>query len=363
MSAAFEAVTSALRTSSTTITISVPTHSDGDLLLMFLVGKAVGGAPTLLAGWTSLTSEDSGPLTGAKVYVWSRIASSEPASYTVTFGTSEIAPAYCFSYSGADVPTVFSSAYQTGIGPMSVPPITPDVDDSLLIINVFGNHPLDTPTVLLPSLSWNLDVPTEGGTDPYLTSYSVLEPTATPTGTIAISYTDDEPQYMTSFIFSAPPGSTPPVTDSGPVINFIEVGETYGRALVTAASGIVSDDPYLAGWRYDSTNAIYFTETPGTEYFLQGLARGADGAMLVTIDDAPAAPDRQYINGLLADANGVLSCTTTNDVVGWVHGWPVDSIGSLCILLGSPPPSVTDRITSDGSIRITSTGATRIVAS
>ncbi len=96
--------TTAARTSSgTTFVLNVPTGVvDGDLLLMCIWGD---GTLTITdpAGWNTVTGNPVSPTNGRGKVFW-RIASSEPASYTITFG-SEKWVGMMMAYSGCDATT------------------------------------------------------------------------------------------------------------------------------------------------------------------------------------------------------------------------------------------------------------------
>ena len=95
MAIAFGAATTVAVTSAdTTLTIAVPAHSNGDLLVLFVRSVTAGaGGWAALAGWTVLHE------TAASRLLY-RIASSEPADYTQTWTTSREAVAIMHSYSG-----------------------------------------------------------------------------------------------------------------------------------------------------------------------------------------------------------------------------------------------------------------------
>lgn len=124
-------------------------------------------------------------------------------------------------------------------------------------------------------------------------------------------------------------------------INRILVNEDDGRAVVVEGSPSV-DDPFLAGIRFVDAEptALYVQNVAvavGATYE-NGIARDAEGVMYVRIDDPPTGAEAVYLAGILADTTGRVSMTTTNPVVGWVAGWPVDEDGSVCITGGTPPP-------------------------
>lgn len=64
------------------------------------------------------------------------------------------------------------------------------------------------------------------------------------------------------------------------------------------------------------------------------------GRLCVLIDDPPAVGSRFYRDGILGDASGHMCLTAVNAIANYVHGWPVDAIGQVCVSGGSPPPPV-----------------------
>ena len=127
-----------------------------------------------------------------------------------------------------------------------------------------------------------------------------------------------------------------------PFINRLPVSDSDGRAVVVEAVP-VAGNPFVAGIRYlpgdpDDTLYILTGAVPSDATFQDGFARDkTSGALCVLIDDPPDAADRVYNDGILGDAAGHM-CLTTNAIAGYVHGWPVDAIGQVCITGGEPPP-------------------------
>jgi hypothetical protein len=114
-------------TSSTTITVTVPSVSNGQLMLMYVNSASTGSTWTTPSGWTAPTS---GASQGRAVF-W-RTASSEPASYIVTQSASTTSDAYIIVYSNAtfDVARVNS---QTPAATQSPPSITPGTAGTTMI--------------------------------------------------------------------------------------------------------------------------------------------------------------------------------------------------------------------------------------
>jgi hypothetical protein len=124
-------------------------------------------------------------------------------------------------------------------------------------------------------------------------------------------------------------------------INRLPVDSTTGRAVVSDTAPDVAD-PYLAGIRFsvDGTTLYILTgAVPATASFQDGFARdAATGRLCALIDDPPALGSRFYNDGVLGDAAGHMCFTAINAIDHYVHGWPVDLIGQVCIGDGGPPP-------------------------
>ena len=91
--------TSVQNTASATISVTVPSVSNGNLMIMIVQSSSVGQTWTTPAGWTASTAS------GGKA-IFYRTASSEPASYTVTKSASTgTADAFIIAYSNATFDT------------------------------------------------------------------------------------------------------------------------------------------------------------------------------------------------------------------------------------------------------------------
>jgi hypothetical protein len=98
MAIAFRSAATGQSSANTSLVVNVPAGvQDGDFLVLFVAADTAGATITLPAGWTALPSS---PLNlGVQAACAYRIASSEPASYTVTFsgssaGTGAVMAAY-----------------------------------------------------------------------------------------------------------------------------------------------------------------------------------------------------------------------------------------------------------------------------
>lgn len=103
--------TSLQNTASTTITVTVPSVSNGNLMIMILFGGSINT-------WSNLTGWNVGA-TGAngRALFW-RVASSEPASYTLTQNGSNTATAFIIAYANAEF-NISGLANQTVANPVT----------------------------------------------------------------------------------------------------------------------------------------------------------------------------------------------------------------------------------------------------
>lgn len=103
-------------TAATTITVTVPSVSNGNLMLMALCSTTTPATWTTPTGWTLAGSG------GPNALFW-RIASSEPASYTVTSSVNAASSAYIVAYANATfnvISSIPASASGTSVTPSLV---------------------------------------------------------------------------------------------------------------------------------------------------------------------------------------------------------------------------------------------------
>lgn len=98
-----------------TIVVTVPTGTiDGDVLVMGVSarGNLAGSAVTTPSGWTlrGTPIQTGNGVADQSLYMFTRVASSEPASYTVTVGSTTRIMAAMLAYSGVDNTTPFDVA-------------------------------------------------------------------------------------------------------------------------------------------------------------------------------------------------------------------------------------------------------------
>jgi len=127
-------------------------------------------------------------------------------------------------------------------------------------------------------------------------------------------------------------------------INRLPVLDAAGRAVVSDTAPSASD-PYLAGIRFVSATGTLYILTgavPVDASFQDGFARDTStGRLCALIDTPPSVGSRFYNDGILGDAQGHMCLTAVNAIASYQHGWPVDSIGQVCVTGGTPPPPAT----------------------
>jgi hypothetical protein len=139
----FRAATGVLTNGSTSIVGNRPTGTaDNDGLLAFVVVRNGGtddsyGTVTTPAGWTLVTSLEGTSLSQAKVFVYSKIASSEPATWTWTWSLSARAYAFVAGYSSPNLANLidnFAIQYNSGSDlTCEAPSVTPTSQPGTLV--------------------------------------------------------------------------------------------------------------------------------------------------------------------------------------------------------------------------------------
>lgn len=101
-------------TTVTSLACNVPTVTNGDLMLMYVTTALQTSSMAITGGgWNLLTRQDTAEMSTACYW---RIASSEPASYTVTWTTSSKAIIVMQTWSGVDQADPFVSMFQSKAG-------------------------------------------------------------------------------------------------------------------------------------------------------------------------------------------------------------------------------------------------------
>lgn len=165
--------TAVQNTSSTTITINVPSKTaNGDLMILVATVGSVTSTWTTPSGWT-LWGNNGGRT------VFYRIASSEPASYTLTQFANITSSACILTYRNAAI-DVFG-AYSSNSNPSVAPSITTTANNAVVLDYVanrtIGSVTFTTPTNFTPLVS------DSDATNPSYAVFSRVQATAGSTGT------------------------------------------------------------------------------------------------------------------------------------------------------------------------------------
>lgn len=130
------------------IVINVPTVTDGDLMLLSLI--SIGSSWTLtsgLTGWTPVAETvESGVGANAIIRMYSRVASSEPASYTPVLSSTARAAVVISAYRGQNVTPVH--AFDTSTANVSDTALTSasvtTTDEDCWLVTVAGSRSTTT---------------------------------------------------------------------------------------------------------------------------------------------------------------------------------------------------------------------------
>jgi hypothetical protein len=136
----------------TTVTLDVPTHTDGDLLVAVICpGGDSGGTPanvTTPSGWTQIGTVDlPSTISTPSLWIYRRTASSEPASYDFVANQTTSMNAFMVSYDQNMVSTTeenITSNTGTSAAP-SAPTISPTANSMVLRICASDGIQIPTP--------------------------------------------------------------------------------------------------------------------------------------------------------------------------------------------------------------------------
>lgn len=127
----------------TSITVNVPAGvEDGDLLILHIGIHDVAAAGITATGWTSIRSDHNAG--GANSFLFYRVASSEPASYSPSWGASRYAAAAITAWRGVDPsdPIGGHNGQTQSDDDIDCPTLTPDAGASRILH--FGTIRVDT---------------------------------------------------------------------------------------------------------------------------------------------------------------------------------------------------------------------------
>lgn len=204
MSVAFRSATSGSVTASgSSVTISKPAGTvDGDFLVAFQ-SQGSSGAQANLTGPASWTLEGSGGVDGNSgvVQVWTRIASSEPASWVwgkLAAAGNMCVSVLCFSSPAAtpeDGTTVYDDSTTSNTTPTSSG-ITTTFDSDIICLCIMANA--SGPTISTPTGMTQRTNPIAGTSNTHATFTQVITPPAT-TGTISATFSVAQ-KWVTSLV-------------------------------------------------------------------------------------------------------------------------------------------------------------------
>lgn len=103
--------------SSTSITVSVPTGTqDGDVMIAAYGNGQDDGTTPAISGWTSIGYVEDATISNNTLALFYRVASSEPASYTMTYdsSTSNLTSGIISTFRGVDTTTPLDVTYVEG---------------------------------------------------------------------------------------------------------------------------------------------------------------------------------------------------------------------------------------------------------
>jgi hypothetical protein len=205
----YEEFTEAKRSSGgTSMSINSPAGTtDGDLLIAALAtdGMNETGMTISGGGWTKINQGHTSE--AVTMAVWSKLASSEPATYTFGWETSQEAYGWIMRFTGHDpVSPINDTAASGGSSSAPTSPAVTTTVDNAMILRI-GGFDDDDITVDSPGLSGHTAITMdESGTGNSTSSGGagyVIQPTAGSSGTSTFSLTGSE-QYRAVTIGIAP---------------------------------------------------------------------------------------------------------------------------------------------------------------
>lgn len=195
------AVTSYSTGSVSTMVITLPTHSEGDLLVVHMaLDDVVATEFTNPSGWSTLMPFTQGPQVSTKV-IYKFAGASEPSTITVPIvGDTERFVAVAYAVSGADTPeTPGVYIHTSDTFTYACPSVTPSGSDNLLITGAF-NDALTVPFSQASSTKIEEVQYTSAGS--ICAFYRVWDSTS-PTGTHNITTSSSRTGVAVSFIIPA----------------------------------------------------------------------------------------------------------------------------------------------------------------
>jgi len=301
----------------TSNTVNIPTHSDGDLLLLFANIK--GGSTQVIntpSGWTELSSSPNSPSSASfsfELAVFYKIASSEPSNVTVTWVTSvDQTTCVCASYNGCDGSAPISNSNSDAAFDMvHTPPSVTLTRAGSKCVAVMGTEGYVT-TITSPS-GYTVDLEGSATFAVELTSLDVGAGVEQP-GDWSTSENKQKVCYTI--------GLQPPVSSSGS-------GGSIGGTLMNVA--VVDGEITTSTGSYDHAWTIAGNLTNG----------GVDSSGGLLIDTSSSIDHALTVGGLvtnisLTSAGKIAASTNSVDhyatIGGQLTNMGIDSAGRLCVV-------------------------------
>jgi len=337
----------------TTLTINVPSGtSNGDVMVAHVVVQTAGNSFAAPSGWTIIKRLDTTTNIATATY-WKVAGSSEPSSYTWTFGTSGEASGGIASYTGVNTTNpidVSMVQYNNGTTNVDNTGVTTTFANDMLVYAV--GIVSSAPTYTLPSgFTQEWKTSSTSNTTSALSQEIASSSGATGTihGTLSSSYST-----VTHLIALRPASATPPTPPSGISLRSSSAGNngSGGTTLViTKPTGAISGDVMVAevtvhtagnsiaapsGWnlvlRQDTGTALstasYEKVATSSEpssytwtFSTSGEASGGIGSYIGVDTTTPVdARHAQYNNGVSNVDNAGVTTITANDMLVYAVG-------------------------------------------
>lgn len=244
MAVAFGTPTQAVANASN-ITVNVPSHTDGDLLVLAVVTGHNNMSSTLNtpSGWTLVanTGFGAGGSSANRIYVWKRVASSEPASYNITrtAGTTSTLAATIIPVSGADDIEAFASGVNDfgnrGNTISGLPSVT-TLSANAMALALFGTSESDVSVASVSGTgTWTELVDRVSANAAQVHAWYKPMPTAGATGTYSASCGNYS--HWSAVTLSIKEGAGGPTTTAGAVDLDLSITGT-ARKTTTATGGL-----------------------------------------------------------------------------------------------------------------------------
>jgi hypothetical protein len=309
---------------STSLTVNVPAGvQNGDFMIATLSVRTVGSGAlmgTPAAGWTALRPMMDGGWT--RVYMYTRVASSEPANYTWTFNIKTVAAAGIVAYSGVDTSDpVDLDAFTTQpnwTDTYVTPSITTTVNNAMIVTTFSVGGATAGLTIVQPAgMAERYDLTVSNSQVQSQETADAIQATAGPSGqkTATASASGAQAAGVAHIMALRPAGSAPPsctVTTTLSKVTPMKLRASTTKTVVSGTS-IVMDTP--AGTQQNDLMLV------SIGYTGNGSVTAAAGWTAVTTwpFGQPAISLNTYrrIAGSSEPASYTWTVSATAAIVGW----------------------------------------------